>query len=418
MSNLVTSRIFMNESLYRDRIYPDYGFGGGYEYGHAGYHGTTKVSQERYIGGCANLSDGKQYKAADHYEAWLKFMTQYIKERAERGIMLEYGSPTYSKHSYNFLELGYSYSGNEDFKSLMKKFITLYWADWTQVSIDGVRGGAKTRNHKTVGGLGNGGELISFYMGGAGNPGVYGFWNMFCDYELPDILWKMSLDREGLGKFEYISKGIGEEENIYVFVNPDNTMDTYTVTASDNIKLTKDENGDYTATYLETGDAWVRATSNNNPEVYDQVDFVIEEKKTAEEVKANIVGTWTGGLPNMDGSSMIENAATVEFTSEDAAEAGYKKGYFTLNSSDTGFTFIPGQKYEFTYKIDETYSRDDRVLVLISSITYVSEGGMEYTYDNNYAFFEFNGEDANIVFSLSDPNYYGYTIDLDCKKVD
>lgn len=120
----------------------------------------------------------------------------------------------------------------------------------------------------------------------------------------------------------------------------------------------------------------------------------------------------------MDGSSMIENAATVEFTSEDAAEAGYKKGYFTLNSSDTGFTFIPGQKYEFTYKIDETYSRDDRVLVLISSITYVSEGGMEYTYDNNYAFFEFNGEDANIVFSLSDPNYYGYTIDLDCKKVD
>ena len=217
----------------------------------------------------------------------------------------------------------------------------------------------------------------------------------------------------------YVShKYKGEEENIYVFVNPDNTMDTYTVTASDNIKLTKDENGDYTATYLETGDAWVRATSNNNPEVYDQVDFVIEEKKTAEEVKANIVGTWTGGLPNMDGSSMIENAATVEFTSEDAAEAGYKKGYFTLNSSDTGFTFIPGQKYEFTYKIDETYSRDDRVLVLISSITYVSEGGMEYTYDNNYAFFEFNGEDANIVFSLSDPNYYGYTIDLDCKKVD
>lgn len=215
MCNLVTSRIFMNEPLYKDRIYPDYGFGGGYKYGHAGYHGMVNVSPERYIGGRANLSDGKQYKATDHYEAWLKFMTQYIKERAERGIMLEYGSSTYSKHSYNFFELGYSYSGNEEFKSLMGKFLTLYWADWAQVSIDGVRGGAKTRHHKTVGGNGNGAELVNFYMGSAGNPGVYGFWNMFCDYELPDILWKMSLDREGLGKFEYISKGIGEEENIY-----------------------------------------------------------------------------------------------------------------------------------------------------------------------------------------------------------
>src|SRR5690606_30829097 len=33
--NLVTSRIFMNEPDYKDRIYPNYGFGGSYHYGHA-----------------------------------------------------------------------------------------------------------------------------------------------------------------------------------------------------------------------------------------------------------------------------------------------------------------------------------------------------------------------------------------------
>ena len=34
--NLVSSRIFMNEPDYKDRAYPDYGFGGGYHYGRAG----------------------------------------------------------------------------------------------------------------------------------------------------------------------------------------------------------------------------------------------------------------------------------------------------------------------------------------------------------------------------------------------
>lgn len=206
----------------------------------------------------------------------------------------------------------------------------------------------------------------------------------------------------------------GETENIYVFASPDNTKDTYTVTASENIRLVKDSKGDYSAEFLEVGPAWVKATCNEHPEVTSQLDFTIEEKKSVEEVKNNIQGIWTGALPGSSGG-MIENAASVEFTNE-TDENGKKKGYFTLNSDDTGFTFVVGKKYEFTYEIMESEDPDDDVYVKIGTISYVSEAGFETTYDDNYAYFMLNGKDANIVFSLSDPNYFGFTVDLDATK--
>lgn len=213
--NLVTSRIFMNEPEYKDRFYPDYGFGGGIKYGHAGYYGSNLDEKDRKRGGRANMSDGKRFQASAHYEAWLGFIKKYIRERAERGIFLEYASPIYSKHSLNFLELAYTYCGDENLRSMMHDFLTLYWADWAQVVIDGVRGGPKTRHQNSIGGYGSGAELVSFYMGGAGTPSRWGFWNLFSDYRLPEIVWDMALDREGMGTFVYQSRGIGEEENIW-----------------------------------------------------------------------------------------------------------------------------------------------------------------------------------------------------------
>jgi hypothetical protein len=245
--NLVTSRIFMNEPDYKDRIYPDYGFGGGYHYGHAGYYGPGIDPESRHGGGRANLSDGKQYTAKDHYEAWLKFMKQYFRERAQRGFFLEYGSPGYSKHTLNFVDLAYQYSGDNGLHNLVNDFLTLYWAEWAQVSISGVRGGPKTRHHSEVYG-GTGTEnLISFHLGGPANAGVWWYWNLINDYKLPAIVRKMALDRDGMGCFTYKARGIGEEENIlprplgterslvvdtdarflkYTYVTPDYTLGT------------------------------------------------------------------------------------------------------------------------------------------------------------------------------------------------
>ena len=46
----------MDEPDYKDRIYPDHGFGGGYFYGHSGYLGkSTDPKRVHSSGGRANL---------------------------------------------------------------------------------------------------------------------------------------------------------------------------------------------------------------------------------------------------------------------------------------------------------------------------------------------------------------------------
>lgn len=211
--NLVTSRIFMDESEYRDRVYPDYGFGGGYHYGHAGYYGPGIDPAARHGGGRANLSDGKAHNAADHYEAWLAYMKTYFRERAERGFFLEYASPGYTKHTLNMVDLVYQYSGDDELHALVGDFLTLFWTEWAQVSISGVRGGPKTRHHHTVY-RNDAAGLIDFHLGGPANAGVWWYWNLINDYALPPVVWKLILDREGLGCYTYRSRGIGEEENV------------------------------------------------------------------------------------------------------------------------------------------------------------------------------------------------------------
>ncbi len=215
--NLVTSRIFMNEPDYKDRVYPDYGFGGGYHYGHAGYYGPGIDPETRHGGGRADLSDGKQYTAKDHYAEWLKFMKKYFCERARRGFFLENAAYGYSKHTLNMVDLTYQYGGDDELHRIVGDFITLYWADWAQVSISGVRGGPKTRYHKSVGGDADKAtaDLIGFHLGGPGNAACWWYWNLINEYQLPDVVWSMALDREGMGSFVYKSRGIGEEENVW-----------------------------------------------------------------------------------------------------------------------------------------------------------------------------------------------------------
>jgi len=213
--NLVTARIFMNEPEYRDRIYPDYGFGGGYHYGHAGYYGAGIDPDSRHGGGRANLADGGKYNAADHYEAWRKFLRTYFRERLERGFFLEYGSPAYSKHSLGFADLAYELGGDEELRRLIGGLFDVFWADWAQVSIAGLRGGPKTRHHRNVGGRSDEGtaDLITFHLGGPGNAGPFWYWNLITSYRPSRVVCRMALDREGMGVFTYRSRGIGEEEN-------------------------------------------------------------------------------------------------------------------------------------------------------------------------------------------------------------
>jgi len=213
-SCLVSSRIFMHEPDYKDRIYPDYGFGGGYFYGHSGYLRTHPVESRIHAsGGRANLKDGKEYKAQDHYEAWLEFFKDYFPERAKHGFFVENYSNVYSKHSWNMIELIRSFSGDDTLTRILNDFADLYWAAWVQAAPGGILGGPKTRHHSAPGGYGSNAGMITNKLGSLGAHGVWGYWNALSSYKLPRVVWKMALDREGMGTFIYQSRGIGEDVN-------------------------------------------------------------------------------------------------------------------------------------------------------------------------------------------------------------
>ncbi len=208
--NLVSARIFMNEPEYKDRIYPDYGFGGAYHYGHPGYYGDLG----RTSGGRATLSDGKEYNAADHYYAWLSFLKEYFRERAKRGFFVERSANGYMHHTLNFVDLVYTCGGDDELKEIVGNFFDLVWADWAQESISGLRGGMKGR-HNYEGGYAAMTNLMRYYLGGVGVGDVWYYWSLVNDYHLPPVIMKTALDRQSLGCFEYISRGVGEEQNLW-----------------------------------------------------------------------------------------------------------------------------------------------------------------------------------------------------------
>ena len=206
--NLATSRIFMQHSEYKDRIYPNYGFGGSMHYGSGSYRG--KELQERKEGGRANWSDGKDYRPADHYKAWVSYFKEYFSERAKRGFFLERSSDGYMKHTLNFVDIVHTHSGDKKLQAITSDFLDLVWTDWAMESVSGNRGGVKKRNKLKVASKAMK-SYASYYFGGPGDGQIWWYWALTSSYEMPEIVMALALNRKELGSYEYISRGIGEE---------------------------------------------------------------------------------------------------------------------------------------------------------------------------------------------------------------
>jgi hypothetical protein len=274
--NLVSSRIFMNEPEYRDRIYPNLGFGGGYHNGIAGYYGKGIDPTKRHGGGRANLSDGNPYTAKDHYKAWLRYLKEYFRERAQYGFFLENSSHIYGKHTMNMVDLIYAYGGDSELKQIVGDFITLYWADYAQTGIAGIAGGPKTRHHGKVGGYCSYKGMLAFFIGGPADAGIWNYWNIINGYELPKVVHGMLLDREGMGRFLYLSRGVGEAVNKVprpkgtertLIVNPKSRFLKYTYVTPKYTLGTQMDHPMAVHSHLSKSGRWHGMTVSENPAV-------------------------------------------------------------------------------------------------------------------------------------------------------
>jgi len=212
VSSLISSQIFMNEPEYKDRVYPDLGTGGGEKYWFHHMYGKDRIEGPH---GRANDKDGKSYTAADHYREWIKYFNEYFAERAGKGFFLEVASPGYMAVSVSYLTDIFNLCHDNHLVAKTEDFLDLVWADWAQDQLNGVRGGAKTRDKDGKRWADAMYQFARFYFGGKGSAQTHFFTQLLSSYELKPIIWHLALDREGLGEFAYKSRKPGEEENIW-----------------------------------------------------------------------------------------------------------------------------------------------------------------------------------------------------------
>lgn len=209
VANYLSSMIFMEVPEYADRIYPDKGTGGG-----SGYWFHRREDNTRYHGpyGGADLADKGKYVAKDHYIAWGNHLKEIFLERARKGFFLEQASPTYMKYTLGFIQDVHEFTDDPGIKAISRSFLDLVWSTWALKSLHGQRGGAKTRDHLYLKVQSDSMyNMAKFLFGGMLEGGAAYYQLPAMDYAFPEIVWRLALDREGLGEFASVSRAIGEE---------------------------------------------------------------------------------------------------------------------------------------------------------------------------------------------------------------
>jgi hypothetical protein len=258
-SSLLSSRIFMEEPSYRNRMYPDLGRGPGYGHWQHLEQGEPGPPGEGYF------KDGKSYRAAEHHAAWVGFFRDYIAQRVKHGFFVENGAPGYMKYTLAYLQALHAYGGDAELKREIGQFLDLVWADWAQIQLAGVRGGPKTRHHNSVGGYDAMTVFARFFLGGPGSTdAIYGV-QLFDDYRWPDVVWSVALDTPGRGAYEIVQRGTGEEQPTRprppglersMLINPDSKIVKTAWVTPDYILGTQMDHPDAIHTHLNTTGRW------------------------------------------------------------------------------------------------------------------------------------------------------------------
>ncbi|TFG37511.1 MAG: hypothetical protein E4H44_05170 [Candidatus Aminicenantes bacterium] len=161
----------------------------------------------------------KTYKYDDgstpqqQYEAWTAYVTQYLRQRAMKGLCIELGTATYTKYTlqgwYNY----YDFAEDKELKKVAGMVLDLWWADWAESQINSVWGGGKSRVYKDDSTKGSGSTTaMSWYYLNIGAPGSKhpGVMCMATStHRLPLVVMDIALDVSGRGVYEKSSRRPG-----------------------------------------------------------------------------------------------------------------------------------------------------------------------------------------------------------------
>ncbi len=153
---------------------------------------------------------------AQQYAAWVAYLKEYLRERVRKGMLVEYGAAGYGSRTLQTWHNYYDFSEDAEMRRLAAQALTVWWADWAQEQIDGVRGGGKVRLYQGASSQRTGTErnrAMAWYHLGMGTE-CYRHDAMICmttsSYRLPLVVMDIALDVEGRGVYECKSRRPGK----------------------------------------------------------------------------------------------------------------------------------------------------------------------------------------------------------------
>lgn len=153
------------------------------------------------------------YNAAQHYEAWTKYIKYYLKERARKGLFVEFANELYVQEPLKSFITCHDF-GDAEMKELTRKFLDLYWATWAQEQLNGVRGGSMARVYqglRSMRGDTHFRKLAWYNLGITGaseiKENIFSF--IVSDYRMPDVVMDIALDTKGKGSYEVVQRRLG-----------------------------------------------------------------------------------------------------------------------------------------------------------------------------------------------------------------
>lgn len=165
------------------------------------------------------LPDGTSPPVA--YQRWVKNLAVYFPEKAAMGIVAEIASPIYVGVYLQSVFVIADHAADRHIRELAARFLDLFFADAAQETLNGIRGGARSRTYKVADGYDDFGDdllLPLFVLTGLPSSGPlypikpHIFPRKGCmavlgtSYRLPPVVAELFANRTALGSFQYDSE--------------------------------------------------------------------------------------------------------------------------------------------------------------------------------------------------------------------
>jgi PelA/Pel-15E family pectate lyase len=188
---------------------------------HSAQRDTTRWAAARII---ADSKVGKHFRYADdstvteQLDAWRSFLKRYFRERVKRGMLVEISPSGYGSRTLQGWHNIFDFTDDAELKRLAKAALDLWWAEWAQEQLGGMRGGGKTRLYPGAWALSKSdrNRAMSWFYLGRGKPAHQHETLPIIattTYRMPLVVMDIALDAAARGTYECRSRRLGRQSS-------------------------------------------------------------------------------------------------------------------------------------------------------------------------------------------------------------